>query len=87
MAFSDTTVFAAWKRSGGRCECRNGKCGHYKWGCNSKLVWEYRGLDFLPGAWEAHHIIPVSKGGRDTVENCQILCIDCHKNTPSYGEH
>jgi len=87
MAFSNTTILAAWKRSQGRCECHNSKCGHYIWGCNNKLVWEYRGMDLLPGAWEAHHIVPVSKGGPDTVENCQILCIDCHKNTPSYGEH
>jgi hypothetical protein len=28
---------------------------------------------------EAHHIIPWSKGGKTVLENCQMLCLDCHR--------
>ena len=27
-----------------------------------------------------HHIIPLYKGGMDKVDNCETLCIECHKN-------
>jgi 5-methylcytosine-specific restriction endonuclease McrA len=36
----------------------------------------------VPGAWEADHIFPERGNG---IENCRILCIECHKNTPTYG--
>jgi len=29
---------------------------------------------------EAHHITPVSKGGRTVKKNLQILCRECHVN-------
>jgi 5-methylcytosine-specific restriction endonuclease McrA len=28
---------------------------------------------------EADHITPWSKGGKTTVENCQLLCLDCNR--------
>ena len=28
---------------------------------------------------EVHHIIPLSNGGEDTVENCLALCPNCHR--------
>lgn len=28
---------------------------------------------------EVHHIIPLSKDGEDTVENCMALCPNCHR--------
>lgn len=28
---------------------------------------------------EVHHIIPLSENGDDTVENCQALCPNCHR--------
>lgn len=28
---------------------------------------------------EAHHILPLSQGGPDTVENCAALCPNCHR--------
>lgn len=85
MAFSEIVVEAAWHRSGGRCECRNGRCGHFVWGCNKPLDRNARGDDFSAGGWEAHHVVPLKEGGKDTLSNCQILCIPCHKATPSYG--
>lgn len=37
---------------------------------------------------ETHHIIPVSKGGDDSFENCIPLCFDCHADVEHYNvEH
>lgn len=80
MEFSDETVLAAWRRSGGKCECTRTLCGH-RGRCNRLLVWDMRGKEGL-GGWEAHHI---DVDGPDSPENCEILCQECHKNTQSYG--
>lgn len=85
MAFSNEVVLAAWRRAGGRCECGQSNCGHGPWRCSKVLNWNARGNDYSYGGWEAHHKIPVLLGGPDTLDNCQILCIPCHKNTPSFG--
>ena len=85
MAFSDAVVRAAWQRAGGRCECGRSSCGHGPWRCGKVLNWYSRGNDYVSGGWEAHHKIAVSSGGSDTLSNCEILCISCHKNTGSYG--
>lgn len=84
MSFSKSVVEEAWKRSQGRCECERKSCGHSE-RCPQILKWEQRGNDDSPYGWEAHHITAQAKGGEDILSNCQILCIDCHKNTRSYG--
>ncbi|ENL7683100.1 HNH endonuclease [Proteus mirabilis] len=33
----------------------------------------------FPDGFELDHIIPLFKGGKDTTENCQVLCIECHR--------
>ena len=78
MAFSDETILQAWKRAGGKCECRRASHNHPYIRCNKELVWENRGREEGRGAWEAHHIN--SEGG-DTLSNCEILCWDCHLKT------
>ena len=88
MAFSNATVLAAWQRAGGRCECGRSNCGHGPWRCRTPMEYaadyfDYN--DYAPDGWEAHHKVPVYQGGSDTLANCQILCIPCHKKTPSYG--
>lgn len=30
------------------------------------------------GYWEVDHVLPVSKGGADSIENLQMLCRKCH---------
>jgi hypothetical protein len=30
-----------------------------------------------------HHIIPVCFGGNNKIENCSLLCDDCHKKAPN----
>jgi len=85
MAFSKTTVDAAWKRADGKCECRRSTHNHPYTRCGKTLVYENRGKDGARGAWEAHHKTAVSSGGSDALSNCEILCVDCHKKTGSYG--
>jgi 5-methylcytosine-specific restriction endonuclease McrA len=34
----------------------------------------------LNGTHEIHHIIPVSKGGNESIDNLILLCISCHRN-------
>ena len=77
MGFPIEVVEAAWKRAGGRCECRRKTHEHYYGRCNKELVWENRGREGR-GKWEAHHIV---SGGPDTLSNCEILCWDCHSRT------
>lgn len=84
MAFSNDTILAAWKRAGGKCECRRISHSHGA-RCNKTLSFGNRGKDGAWGAWEAHHITAVSSGGSDSLSNCEILCLDCHKQTKSYG--
>jgi hypothetical protein len=81
MAFPQDVVDSAWKRSGGRCECTRDSHNH-SGRCPKQLNYDSRGKDYLPGCWEAHHI---NANGGDGLSNCEILCCECHKKTPSYG--
>jgi hypothetical protein len=57
--------------------------------CGKDLVYANRQKG-LKGSWHAHHINPKSQGIDNSIENCAILCIDCHTNcvhTPSHREH
>ena len=35
--------------------------------------------------WHAHHRTAQVAGGSDGLQNCEVLCVDCHENTRSYG--
>ena len=74
MAFSNETVVAAFRRANGKCET-----------CGKTLCFENRGKEGAWGAWEAHHITAVERGGSDGLSNCKILCLACHKKTKTYG--
>ncbi len=76
MAFPQSVIDAAWKRSGGRCECGRASHGHGKT-CGKQLVYGNRGREGR-GKWEGHH---KWADGPDTLSNCEILCWDCHKAT------
>lgn len=74
MAFPQSVIDAAWKRSGGYCECE--RKTHDK-PCGKRLAYKNRGREGQ-GKWEGHH---KWAGGPDTLSNCEILCWDCHKAT------
>ncbi len=42
------------------------------------------GIDFDEGfTGEFHHIIPVVFGGDNSIDNCSLLCRNCHRATPN----
>lgn len=86
MPFSEEIVKKAWERAKGKCECtRITHNNHSDRCCNKTLCFDNRGKDGERGAWEAHHKTAAVSDGKDTLSNCEILCMDCHKQTESYG--
>ena len=77
MAFSDLTKDRAFVRSGGRCECIRARHGHVG-RCPKRVT--------RTGA-QYHHVTAQSLGGGDALSNCEVLCVECHRLTPSYGRH
>ncbi len=74
MAFAESVVKQAWERAGGQCECRRRTHSHFYIPCGKQLRWEVRGKA-SQGGWESHQ---TRIGGGDTLENCEILCWQCH---------
>lgn len=77
MAFSESTKDLAFKRSGGRCECERESHGHTG-RCPTRVT--------RHGA-QYHHKHAESLGGSDSLSNCEVLCVRCHKQTQSWGRH
>ena len=75
MAFSESVKDAAFKRSGGRCECWRSTHGHMG-RCGTTITRH---------SAEYHHVTSEEAGGSDGQENCEALCFPCHKKTGSYG--
>ena len=73
--FTEEVIKKAWERANKRCE-----------NCGKQLAWDNH-EEGQWGAWEAHHITSKSEGGSGELSNCRILCLDCHKNTESYGKN
>lgn len=82
MSFPTSVVIEAWRRAGGRCECTRQCPSHIGARCN-RVLDPYNQTAGMQ--WHAHHTVSQDAGGADTVENCEILCLECHKNTESWG--
>lgn len=93
--FSLETVQDAWILAGGYdpddfddgdeipgiayCECeREWHENHQGGPCDKELKWANRGRDRLDG-WEANHRVRVEDGGGPELENCEIVCWECHR--------
>lgn len=83
MPFSKEVIGARfWQYAVGRCECIRRCPTHAGRRCNRVLDPNNQ----KPGMqWHSHHVISQDDGGPDTLTNCQVLCLDCHKNTENYG--
>jgi len=84
-AFPEKELEKALANAGGRCECRrtNEDClkKHNRVRCQENgFTLENQGT-----RWQAHHRTSQAEGGEDTASNCEILCLDCHKATRTYG--
>ena len=47
------------------------------------------GLDFRKedDPYHFHHIIPCNSGGDNSLDNCVMLCDDCHYDAHNYGNY
>ena len=77
MAFTENVVEQAWKRAGGKCECKRWTHNHSVVRCGKELVFANRAKEGQ-GRWEARRVEP---SGGDTLSNCEILCADCYKRS------
>jgi len=75
MPFPQSVKDDAYRRSGGRCECRRASHSHIS-RCSTTLT---------PRSAEYHHITAQSADGHDGLSNCEVLCVQCHRGTASYG--
>lgn len=82
MGFPQTVIEQAFIRSGGRCECTRQHTGQFATHHGGRCPTQFT---YAGHAWEAHHVTAQSVGGADTLSNCQILCLTCHRLTDSYG--
>ena len=75
MTFSEAVKREALDRARNICECA---------GCDRH---DSCYLLFLGSGLTTHfdHINPKALGGSDTLENCRVLCVPCHRATPTYG--
>ncbi len=75
MPFSLNIKALALFRSGDRCECR--RLGHDHVGrCTRRLT---------SATAQFHHKTAQRLVADDSLSNCEVLCIPCHRQTPSYG--
>lgn len=76
MAFTEQVKDQAFRRAGGRCECRRKEHSHLTGHCWSLMS---------RSAAQFHHVHAFARGGTDALSNCEVLCRSCHKKTDSYG--
>jgi len=75
MTISEEIKQQALKRAGNRCECM--RPSHHT---------ESKGRCFQSWDLEVHHILAVAAGGKDTLENCEVLCYQCRDRIHRYGK-
>ena len=44
-----------------------------------KSISRYRKMSFYLGGLEIHHIVPVGRGGLNSIKNLILLCPECHR--------
>lgn len=85
--FPQAVVDAGFDRSGGRCECNGCGVSSHKshvGRCLATFWYFERATSDSARGWQADHAL----GSWDnSLQNLRILCIACHKNTPSYGRN
>ena len=79
--FTDEVVKKAFLRANSRCQCERNDHDHGTFTCFKQIIWENRGNKAERSGWEAHYLVNPEKGGKLTVENCQIFCWSCYIKT------
>ncbi|PVX27825.1 MAG: hypothetical protein CW716_00340 [Candidatus Bathyarchaeum sp.] len=79
--FSEEVLKQAFLRANARCQCEREGHGHGSFTCFRQILWEKRGNKTERSGWEARYFVSPEKGGKPTVENCEILCWECYSKT------
>lgn len=85
MAFPQSVLLDAWRRTGGRCACTRIQCSVHPYVQYCGRILDPTNTGIRGAKWHAHHRTAEAVGGLDTLANCEILCIPCHEETESYG--
>jgi len=56
------------------------KTGGYCYYCGKKIDWSNYGAHGEKGAWTVDHMLPVSRGGTDHMNNLVPACIPCNSS-------
>ena len=84
--FPKEVLSKALERAGGRCECQRTNKDCVKKHDYTRCYASGFTLNNQGTKWQAHHKTSQAAGGEDTLSNCEILCLDCHKATRTYGD-
>ncbi len=79
--FPEEVVKQAFLRANARCQCERDDNAHGIFTCFKQIILENRGNSTERSGWEANYFMSPEKGGKPTVENCEILCWDCYTKT------
>ena len=52
-----------------------------------KAIWNGKEIVAFDIAEKYEFEKAIKDGGDNTLSNCKVLCLDCHKNTATYGQH
>jgi hypothetical protein len=73
--FPEEVVKKAFLRANARCQCEREDHDHGTFTCFKQIIWENRGNKAERSGWNAHYFVSPEKGGKLTVENCEVLCL------------
>jgi len=79
--FPEEVSKKAFSRANCRCQCERDKHDHGTFTCFKQIILEHRGNKTERSGWEAHYFLNPQKGGKLSVENCEILCWSCYSKT------
>ena len=76
--FPEEVVKKAFLRANMRCQCERENHDHGSFTCYKQILWEHRKNTTERSGWEAAYFVEPEKGGKITLENCEILCWNCY---------
>ena len=79
--FPEEVVKKVFLRANSRCQCERDNHDHGTFTCFKQIILENRGNKTERSGWEAHYFVSPEKGGKLTIDNCEILCWSCYAKT------
>lgn len=69
LSYPDEIVNQVYDKTNGYCEY-----------CGKKIHFQNYGIPDATGSWEIDHLIPVSRGGSDGIQNLFPACTFCNRS-------